>query len=184
MLFLAQAFYNTKIIEVLNKLIGGVAADRSASTGNGGGTMMGSALYQISLPDGLESRTYGSLYKLLSRRGQIPLGILRGVFANTKTGPKANKLPYVYTNPSKDTELFTCDKIFMLSPTPIKLGRGRGNVSAIKYSFLLSEFIVLVGFCPICIYLIIYSNFNVIMHEHFYDVLKSTIGRAKGATNV
>ena len=37
-------------------------------------SMMSSSLYQISIPDGLESRTYGSLYRLLSRRKQIPLG--------------------------------------------------------------------------------------------------------------
>lgn len=36
--------------------------------------MLSSSLYQISIPDGLESRTYGSLYRLLSRRKQIPLG--------------------------------------------------------------------------------------------------------------
>lgn len=44
-------------------------------------------------------------------------GILRGVFANTKSGPKNNKMPYVFTNPPKDTELFTCDKVFILSQT-------------------------------------------------------------------
>ena len=81
--------------------------------------MLSSMLYQIPLPDGLESRTYGSLYRLLSRRKQIPLGILRGVFANTKSGPKSNKMPYVFTNPPKDTELFTCDKVFVLSQTPV-----------------------------------------------------------------
>lgn len=86
--------------------------------------MDSSSLYQISIPDGLESRTYGSLYRLLSRRKQIPLGILRGVFANTKSGPKSNKMPYVFTNPPKDTELFTCDKVFVLSQVPVGLHRG------------------------------------------------------------
>lgn len=122
-----QAFYNSKIIEVLNKLIEGKATERS-TTASANSDMLGSGLYQIPIPDGLESRSYGSLYKLLSRRGQIPLGILRGVSATTKIGAHKNKLPYVYTNPSKDTELFTCDKIFMLSPTPIK-PKHRGNVS-------------------------------------------------------
>lgn len=91
---------------------GGGAAPNYASMAN-------SSLYQISIPDGLESRTYGALYRLLSRRKQIPLGILRGVFSNTKSGPKANKMPYVFTNPPKDTELFTCDKVFVLSQTPV-----------------------------------------------------------------
>lgn len=39
------------------------------------------------------------------------------MFANTKSGPKNNKMPYVFTNPPKDTELFTCDKVFILSQT-------------------------------------------------------------------
>lgn len=85
--------------------------------------MRGSSLYQIPLPEGLDSRTYGALYTLLAKRKMIPLGILRGVFANTKSGPKANVMPYVFTNPPKDTELFSCDKVFVLSQTPIKISR-------------------------------------------------------------
>jgi hypothetical protein len=102
---------------------------KSASTGSLKGSsskssgLIGSALYQINLPEGLQTRTYGALYRLLTRRKQIPLGILRGVFAHTKSGPKANKMPYVYTNPPKDTELFSCDKIFVLSQTPVKITR-------------------------------------------------------------
>jgi len=85
--------------------------------------MPSSSIYQIPIPDGLESRTYGALYRLLSRRKQIPLGILRGVFSHTKSGPKSNKMPYVFTNPPKDTELFTCDKVFILSQTPVGINR-------------------------------------------------------------
>jgi hypothetical protein len=86
-------------------------------------SLRGSSLYQIPLPEGLDSRTYGALYTLLAKRKMIPLGILRGVFANTKSGPKANVMPYVFTNPPKDTELFSCDKVFVLSQTPIKISR-------------------------------------------------------------
>lgn len=99
--------------------------------------MFSSSLYQISIPEGLESRTYGALFQLLCKRKQIPLGepigqyihkkldlfilnltlgLLRGTFPHTSTGPKANRMPYVFTNPPKDTELFTCDKVFILSP--------------------------------------------------------------------
>lgn len=46
-------------------------------------------------------------------------GLLRGTFPHTNTGPKANKMPYVFTNPPRDTELFTCDKVFVLSPDVI-----------------------------------------------------------------
>jgi hypothetical protein len=103
---------------VLNALVSN-RSDFDNGTSLGEGTLIGSNLYQIGIPEGLTTRTYGALYKLLANQKMIPLGILRGVFANTKTGPKGNKLPYVYTNPPKDTELFTCDKIFVLSQKPI-----------------------------------------------------------------
>jgi len=146
-----QAFYNTKIIDVINRLIGSVetvdgvgsgtkpGSCRPSPTKPGNGSlnrtgaglssgssylnMASSSLYQIGIPDGLESRTYGALYRLLSRRKQIPLGILRGVFSHTKSGPKSNKMPYVFTNPPKDTELFTCDKVFVLSQTPVGVNK-------------------------------------------------------------
>jgi hypothetical protein len=147
-----QAFYNTKIVEVINKFVGFGVEYKDKLERHGGGsisapnsparnkypeanngdspirtpfnpkTLVGSALYQIPvLVEGLESRTYGALYSHLAKRKQIPLGILRGVFNNTKSGPKANKMPYVFTNPPKDTELFSCDKVFVLSQTPVKL---------------------------------------------------------------
>lgn len=149
-----QAFYNTKIIEVVNKLIGSVDNREEferkqkrggrSSRGSGGaggvkgsppsagspqkrleGSMFSSSLYQISIPEGLESRTYGALFQLLCKRKQIPLGLLRGTFPHTNTGPKANRMPYVFTNPPKDTELFTCDKVFILSPEPIRLKQNK-----------------------------------------------------------
>jgi hypothetical protein len=110
--------------ELLDRTRGGrPASPQKGAPGSNYLTMLSSSLYQISIPDGLESRTYGALYRLLSRRKQIPLGILRGVFSNTKSGPKANKMPYVFTNPPKDTELFTCDKVFVLSQTPVGVHR-------------------------------------------------------------
>ena len=80
--------------------------------------VVSSTLYQINIPEGLESRTYGALYRLLASKGSIPIGLYRGVYPQMKAGPKHNKMPYVYTNPSKDTELFSCDKVFVLSPLP------------------------------------------------------------------
>lgn len=127
---MCQAFYNTKIIEVVNKLIGSVdnrcsyifsilspslylllsfffasireeferklkrggrssnnnksngAAAAAGARGSPGspqrrqqeGSMVSSSLYQISIPEGLESRTYGALFQLLCKRKQIPLG--------------------------------------------------------------------------------------------------------------
>jgi hypothetical protein len=78
-----------------------------------------STLYQMAIPDGLESRTYGALFRFLSREGQVPLGLFRGVFPQMKVGSKNNKMSYVYTNPTKDTELFSCDRVFVLSPVSV-----------------------------------------------------------------
>jgi hypothetical protein len=142
-----QSFYNTKIIEILNKLIGGQLLSSSntsqqqqqsasyterTNNNNSNGKsrvdqtqkgLLNSSLYQIPLPEKLESKTYGALFSLLVKRKQIPLGLLRGIFSNTKSGPKNNTTPYVYTNPPKDTELFSCDKVFVLSQTPVKITR-------------------------------------------------------------
>lgn len=124
---------------MVNKLIGSVdnkdhSADKKSAART---TLVGSSLYQIGIPEGLESKTYGSLYKLLAERKMIPLGLLRGVFPHTKCGPKANKMPYVFTNPPKDTELFSCDKIFVLSQTPVKIGKASKVTARLVCSLLL-----------------------------------------------
>ena len=60
------------------------------------------------------------MYKYLSQRDNIiPIAVLRGTFPHMKIGPKGNKMPYVFTNPDKDTELFTCDRLFVLSQKPL-----------------------------------------------------------------
>jgi hypothetical protein len=132
-----QAFYNPQIIRVLDTLISGAEnlADSKLGSGRGGGggaaggnanttkrpkvglqAVVSSALYQMKIPDNLDSRTYGALFKSLCQDGILPLGLLRGVFPNMSTGAKGNKMNYVYTNPHRDTELFTCDRVFVLSP--------------------------------------------------------------------
>jgi len=144
-----QAFYNPQIIRVLSKLVSNAINDVQAETSSQNSTakskdsgdsqsvkkkkVLGSSLYQISIPDGLESRTYGSLYKFLAAKNIIPLGLYRGVFSHMKMGPKMNKDSYVFTNPPKDTELFSCDKVYVLSQAPInsgRLGGGRRNQMA------------------------------------------------------
>jgi len=82
---------------------------------NGAELYMSSQLHQISLPDGLQSRTYGALYKLLYKRGQIPLAIMRGIFKNRGVGSRGNSMRYCFTNPSYDMEIFSCDQIVILS---------------------------------------------------------------------
>lgn len=75
-----------------------------------------SSLYQIPIPEHIKK--YESLYKYLASKDMIPLGILRGINPITKMGPRYNKSPYVVTNPSKATELFAFDRVFVLSPVP------------------------------------------------------------------
>lgn len=82
--------------------------------------ILGSCLYQMAIPDNFNEKTYGKLFQRLSLQGIIPLGLLRGTFAGMSVGPKANRAPYVYTNPDKDVELFKCDKIFVLSTKPLQ----------------------------------------------------------------
>jgi potassium large conductance calcium-activated channel subfamily M alpha protein 1 len=124
-----QAFYNTKIIKVITQLFSGVERKSKAELmgvvkgdkvhkAKGVAAMVGSTLYQIPLPD-LTNRTYGYLFKHLASKGIIPLGIYRGVFSHMHMGPKLNNHSYCYTNPAKDTELFSCDKVYVLSPIPL-----------------------------------------------------------------
>jgi hypothetical protein len=82
--------------------------------------IQGSCLYQMNIPDSFNEKTYGKLFQKLSTQGIVPLGLLRGTFAGLSVGPRANRAPYVYTNPEKDTEIFKCDKIFVLSTKPIQ----------------------------------------------------------------
>jgi hypothetical protein len=81
-------------------------------------TIEGSCLYQIPLPENLPKKTYGALYQHLAQSGMVPLGIYRGIFSNMNIGPKSNRMPYVFTNPSKDTELYSCDRVFVLATSP------------------------------------------------------------------
>ena len=82
--------------------------------------IIGSCIYQIPVPDDAENKTFGYMYKFLSQRDNIiPIAVLRGTFPHMKIGPKGNKMPYVFTNPDKDTELFTCDRLFVLSQKPL-----------------------------------------------------------------
>jgi len=102
--------------------------------------LKGSCLYQMNIPDNLEKKTYGCLFKYLSVQGIVPLGLLRGTLANINIGPKANKLPYVYTNPDKDAEVFSCDRVFVLSQKPERVA---GKME-MKVSICLSDLLFVV----------------------------------------
>ena len=136
-----QVFYNPQITKLINKLISSgdqrnkaemaALADLGKKAPRGLSAVVSSSLYQQPIPEGLESRTYGALFRFLAKTGVIPVGLYRGVFPQMKVGPKHNKMPYVYTNPTKDTELFSCDKVFVLSPhLP---GKAKAQVRVLAY---------------------------------------------------
>ena len=78
-----------------------------------------SALYLIDIPDECVQKSFSYMFQYLARTGVIPLGLLRGTMSNMSIGPKCNTMPYVCTNPDRDTEVFVCDRVFVLSPSPI-----------------------------------------------------------------
>ena len=51
----------------------------------------------------------------MSKRKQTCLGLFRGVGSELGIGVKKNEMPYVFTNPPPNTELYVCDKVFVLS---------------------------------------------------------------------
>ena len=128
-----QAFYNPMMIRVLTKLIGGADYKEDGELGvdtlltsekenikgkkksSGLHNIVSSTLYQIPIP-ALETRTYGSLFQHLISQGMIPIALYRGV--STNLSPRMNHMPYVFTNPQIETEVFSCDQVFVLSQKP------------------------------------------------------------------
>jgi len=107
-----QKLCKTKSVNLPQKIIEGDCS-RVAS----------SCLYQMNLdnyPEYKGIKSYGKLFEALAKIGIVPIGIYRGLLTNMKFGTMANTMPYVYTNPDKDTELFSNDKIFVLSTAPIR----------------------------------------------------------------
>ena len=126
-----QSFYNPDIINIVNHLVSGnnakltsvddyeeLAADEEARKANDRLRARSSRIYEIPIPDGLPSMTYGCLFKQLIRRSQIPLALMRGIIKYRDQGALGNKLRYCFTNPPKDTEIFAHDSIMVLSPRP------------------------------------------------------------------
>jgi hypothetical protein len=114
----------------------GLSTPGGADTPETGVTLQGSCLYQIPLSTQMVGKSYGSLYKRLSKKGIVPLGLLRG------TGSPDLVAPYVYTNPSYDTELNEYDRVFILSVKPIPDERDvppvslRAATNATEFTFI------------------------------------------------
>lgn len=131
-----QAFYNPQIVAVVHKLISSRDQTEVTAAVNNATlsvkfksptkmvsleSTLSSSLYQIPIPKEFHGGRYGDLFKQMAIKGILPLGLYRGVDSKTHRGIKMNTLPYVYTNPPESTELFPCDKIFVLATKPVHI---------------------------------------------------------------
>jgi len=66
----------------------------------------------------LRSPSYGNVFEHLLGHGQLALALYRGINAHAKIGIKANTMSYVYTNPCRETDVTSCDMVFVLSSKP------------------------------------------------------------------
>lgn len=116
-----KAFYNPHLLLILNKLLNPAGAEDLTQLSEGSygvEHIPSSSLYQIPIPEDLpEPKNYGSLFEYLAERGMIPIGLYRGVYANL-IGAKNNRLPYVFTNPPADAQVYSVDRVFVLSQSP------------------------------------------------------------------
>lgn len=126
-----QTFYNPLILDVVQRFLSQKQDSKpsinAAKIFSGESTMSdrniasvfdirGSSLYQIDVPDGYVGRSYFSLVKHLAKENMLPIALYRGVVPQLTLGRLMNHLPYVYTNPKKDAEIFFGDKVFVLAP--------------------------------------------------------------------
>ena len=148
---LSQTFYNPRINTILRELI--TDCDREAGE-NWNKQLKGkvrpiedSVMYQIPVPVSFYGKTYGELFEYLCLdENVVPLGLYRGLFPGDEIGPQDNFIPYVYTNPSKDTRLCSTDYTYILSTTPPKkFLEERARDMKRNYSILRSRSKVKVG---------------------------------------
>jgi hypothetical protein len=67
-------------------------------------------LFQIALPEQFEGKTYLELFRWLTYRNMLPLGLYRSPSID-------NDLPYVFVNCPKATMLREHDRVFVLAST-------------------------------------------------------------------
>eukprot|EP00753_Platysulcus_tardus_P010161 PLAT2507.8.p1 GENE.PLAT2507.8~~PLAT2507.8.p1 ORF type:complete len:901 (-),score=516.17 PLAT2507.8:399-2939(-) len=122
---MAQAFYNPQVLTLIRLIVAGGADPNDTFAWNRAvaselGVVVDSSVYQISVPEDFlaSDRTWMDLFRFLTLRGVVPLGLYRGVWKVVGDGVKSNRMPFVYTNPSPATRLSKCDRIFVLSQTP------------------------------------------------------------------
>ena len=130
---LVQSFYNQDMISLVSAMVDITEDDYSSmnnttssnnKNNNNSNTKninsyKSQSLYLAPIPDGIDqNRSYGTAFEKFISKGMLPLGLLRGVGRFNKFGVKGNKMEYVVANPPGDTELFGCDRIYVLSSKP------------------------------------------------------------------
>ena len=120
-----QAFYNPHIVTTIQQLVAGsdpelTSAWDSAWRAAGNTTkLVDSNVYQIPVPEQFRGNTYGSLVEwLLLKKDIVPMGLLRGRPEKLACGPRGNRRPYVYTNPSSEIALESYDLVYILAQDP------------------------------------------------------------------
>jgi hypothetical protein len=116
---ICQAYYNTHIIEIVKHLVGGVDPIAvqmwNHKMKHKIGAAIDSQLFLIGIPSKYHSKTYFELFSYLVGYGMVPMGLQRGVMKKLKIGRQGNILPYVLTNPKKDTLLSKDDAVYVLA---------------------------------------------------------------------
>ena len=99
---LAQAFYNSALIAVLDQVIIG-------NTSGSGDLEENCNLFPLRVPTAFIGRTFSELFNFLcEKKFIIALGLYR-------YGDPATKKPYIVTNPPEDLELTDRDMVFVLA---------------------------------------------------------------------
>lgn len=112
----SQMLFNPQIIDVVKQFLGSRSfCMHNADPRDWVANLNGSSLYQAPIPEKYVNGSYGALFKAFSVRGIIPMGLYRGVNKHINIGRRMNRVPYVFTNPPKHTEIFNGDKVFILA---------------------------------------------------------------------
>lgn len=124
---LCKSYYTPQILKILNLMISGRESSQDSTImikkkNDYLASINCSSLYQLSPPSHLD--TYGAVFNHFADQGIIAFGIFRERIGNQDE----REMNFVFTNPSKDTNMFSSDKIFVLSPKLIQ----NKNMTSVK----------------------------------------------------
>eukprot|EP01125_Pyxidicula_operculata_P014288 TRINITY_DN4758_c0_g1_i2.p1 TRINITY_DN4758_c0_g1~~TRINITY_DN4758_c0_g1_i2.p1 ORF type:complete len:562 (+),score=123.99 TRINITY_DN4758_c0_g1_i2:1038-2723(+) len=96
---LAQSFYNTSLLSLLERLIG-------FDTFNGQRQMLPNAIELVDVPEKFHGKRFEDLFVEILKNNVIPLALYRG--------PQLEGHSYVYSNPLRESTITDEDKVFVL----------------------------------------------------------------------